>query len=95
VPIEDVTEMLKLTNAYARDQRDQKPAGGTERRDILPGHHHKALTETLLVLTRQQPRDETHEGEPQAVLNLDSKVGHEILIFVGIAADPSAGQGGA
>ena len=28
------------------------------------------------------------------MLNLDSKVVHEILIFVDIAADPSAGHGG-
>ena len=57
-------EMLKLTNAYARDQPTK---ASWRNRDILPGHHHKAHAETLLMLTRQQPRDETREGEPQAV----------------------------
>ena len=92
VSIEDVLEMLKLTNPD-EDIRKETPAGGTERRDNLPGHHRQGTTDTRLALTRQHPRDETHEGEPQAVLNLDSKVVHEILIFVDIAADPSVSAG--
>ena len=98
VSIEDVMEMLKLTNP---DEDIRKEINAikrqlAEQRDEISFQAitDKAQAETRLALTRQQPRDETHEGEPQAVLNLDSKVVHEILIFVDIAADPSAGHGG-
>jgi len=93
-----VMDMLKLTNP---DEDIRKEINSikrqlAEQRDEISFQAitDKAQAETRLALTRQQPRDETHEGEPQAVLNLDSKVVHEILIFVDIAADPSAGHGG-
>ena len=98
VSIEDVMEMLKLTNP---DEDIRKEINAikrqlAEQRDEISFQAitDKAQAETRLALTRQQPRDETHKGEPQAVLNLDSKVVHEILIFVDVAANPSAGHGG-
>ena len=43
VSIEDVLEMLKLTNPD-EDIRKETPAGGTERRENLPGHHRQGTT---------------------------------------------------
>jgi hypothetical protein len=96
VSIEDVLEMLKLSNPDEDIRRELNAVKRqlAEQRDELSFQAiaDKAEAENRLAIAKARPRAEDRAGDPSSVINLDSKVVHEILVFVDVAATPEIAE---